>query len=77
MTNIVVLTGAGISPESGLPTFRDPDGLWEGHRVQDVNIETSDGPFDQSWQGSATQEVPPFGDHPIEEFGDPSRDAHT
>ena len=27
----VVLTGAGISAESGLPTFRDPDGLWEGH----------------------------------------------
>jgi NAD-dependent deacetylase len=28
---IVVLTGAGISAESGLPTFRDADGLWEGH----------------------------------------------
>lgn len=36
MTNIVVLTGAGISAESGLSTFRGPDGLWEGHRVQDV-----------------------------------------
>ncbi len=34
--NIVVLTGAGISAESGLPTFRGPDGLWEGHRVEDV-----------------------------------------
>ena len=34
--NIVVLTGAGISAESGLSTFRDPDGLWEGHRVEDV-----------------------------------------
>jgi len=33
---IVVLTGAGISAESGVPTFRDADGLWEGHRVQDV-----------------------------------------
>lgn len=33
---IVVLTGAGISAESGLKTFRDADGLWEGHRVQDV-----------------------------------------
>jgi NAD-dependent deacetylase len=33
---IVVLTGAGISAESGLPTFRDADGLWEGHRVEDV-----------------------------------------
>ena len=32
----VVLTGAGISAESGVPTFRDADGLWEGHRVEDV-----------------------------------------
>jgi NAD-dependent deacetylase len=34
--NIVVLTGAGISAESGVPTFRAADGLWEGHRVEDV-----------------------------------------
>jgi NAD-dependent deacetylase len=34
--NIVVLTGAGISAESGLATFRGDDGLWEGHRVEDV-----------------------------------------
>lgn len=34
--SIVVLTGAGISAESGLATFRGPDGLWEGHRVEDV-----------------------------------------
>ena len=34
--NVVVLTGAGISAESGLATFRGPDGLWEGHRVEDV-----------------------------------------
>jgi NAD-dependent deacetylase len=33
---VVILTGAGISAESGLPTFRGADGLWEGHRVQDV-----------------------------------------
>jgi NAD-dependent deacetylase len=32
----VVLSGAGISAESGLKTFRDSDGLWEGHRVEDV-----------------------------------------
>jgi NAD-dependent deacetylase len=32
----VVLTGAGISAESGVPTFRDSDGLWEGHHVEDV-----------------------------------------
>ena len=36
MTKIVVLTGAGISAESGVPTFRDADGLWEGHDVEDV-----------------------------------------
>ena len=34
--NIVILTGAGISADSGLSTFRGPDGLWEGHRVEDV-----------------------------------------
>lgn len=34
--NIVILTGAGISAESGIPTFRAADGLWEGHRVEDV-----------------------------------------
>jgi NAD-dependent deacetylase len=33
---ITVLTGAGISAESGVPTFRDADGLWHGHRVEDV-----------------------------------------
>jgi NAD-dependent deacetylase len=33
---LVVLTGAGISAESGLATFRGSDGLWEGHRVEDV-----------------------------------------
>lgn len=32
----MILTGAGISAESGLATFRGPDGLWEGHRVEDV-----------------------------------------
>jgi NAD-dependent deacetylase len=34
--NIVVLTGAGVSAESGLATFRGGDGLWEGHKVEDV-----------------------------------------
>lgn len=34
--NIVVLTGAGISAESGLKTFRDSGGLWENHRIEDV-----------------------------------------
>jgi NAD-dependent deacetylase len=36
MKKLVVLTGAGISAESGIPTFRDAGGLWEGFRVEDV-----------------------------------------
>ncbi|MDP2088374.1 MAG: Sir2 family NAD-dependent protein deacetylase [Flavobacteriaceae bacterium] len=36
MKKIAVLTGAGISAESGLKTFRDTDGLWEGHNVYEV-----------------------------------------
>lgn len=36
INNIVILTGAGVSAESGVATFRGPDGLWEGHRVEDV-----------------------------------------
>jgi len=36
MKNIVVLSGAGISAESGIKTFRDADGLWEGHDVMEV-----------------------------------------
>ena len=34
--NIVILTGAGVSAESGVDTFRDAGGLWEQHRVEDV-----------------------------------------
>lgn len=34
--NVVVLTGAGISAESGVPTFRGSDGLWENHRIEEV-----------------------------------------
>lgn len=36
MKKIVVLTGAGISAESGLKTFRDSDGLWEGYNIEEV-----------------------------------------
>lgn len=36
MKKLVVLTGAGISAESGLKTFRDSDGLWENYRIEDV-----------------------------------------
>jgi NAD-dependent protein deacetylase/lipoamidase len=35
-TRLLVLTGAGVSAESGIPTFRDGNGLWENHRVEDV-----------------------------------------
>ena len=36
MKKIVILTGAGISAESGLKTFRDSNGLWENHKIEDV-----------------------------------------
>lgn len=36
MKKIIVFTGAGISAESGLQTFRDADGLWEGYNIEDV-----------------------------------------
>ena len=36
MKKLVVLTGAGVSAESGLKTFRDSGGLWEGHDVMEV-----------------------------------------
>src|SRR5215217_118618 len=35
-TRLLVLTGAGVSAESGIPTFRGIDGLWESHPVQEV-----------------------------------------
>jgi NAD-dependent deacetylase len=35
-TRVLVLTGAGVSAESGLPTFRDAGGLWEHHRVEEI-----------------------------------------
>lgn len=44
---LVVLTGAGISAESGLKTFRDSDGLWEGYNVMDVATP-------QAWQRNPT-----------------------
>lgn len=36
MKKIVVLSGAGISAESGIKTFRDSNGLWENHKIEDV-----------------------------------------
>jgi NAD-dependent deacetylase len=44
---LIVFTGAGISAESGLQTFRGADGLWEGHRVEDVATP-------QAWQRNRT-----------------------
>jgi NAD-dependent deacetylase len=38
--SVCVLTGAGVSAESGVPTFRASDGLWEGHRIEDVATPT-------------------------------------
>jgi NAD-dependent deacetylase len=40
MDKIVILTGAGISAESGMGTFRDADGLWARHRIEDVATPT-------------------------------------
>jgi NAD-dependent deacetylase len=36
MSKVLILTGAGISAESGISTFRDSDGLWENHRIEEV-----------------------------------------
>ena len=35
---LVILTGAGMSAESGIKTFRDSDGLWENYRIEDVPL---------------------------------------
>ena len=35
-TQVVIFSGAGVSAESGVPTFRASDGLWEGHHIEDV-----------------------------------------
>ena len=59
INNIVILTGAGISAESGVATFRGPDGLWEGHRVEDV----------------ATPEAFAADPHMVQEFYDARREA--
>src|ERR1700685_1991008 len=45
---VFVLTGAGVSAESGLRTFRDQGGLWEGHRVEDVATP-------EAWHADAAQ----------------------
>ena len=38
MAKIIILSGAGISSESGISTFRDEDGLWENHKIEDICV---------------------------------------
>jgi len=38
MAKVVIFSGAGISAESGISTFRDSGGLWENHKIEDVCI---------------------------------------
>ena len=55
---ITVLTGAGVSAESGISTFRDSDGLWENHNVQDVaSIEGCTGILLLSWISTMPAEL--------------------
>ena len=49
---VVVLTGAGISAESGIRTFRDNDGLWENHRIEDVPHPEHGEPIRSAFGGS-------------------------
>ena len=44
MKKLVILTGAGMSAESGISTFRDSNGLWENYRVEDVATPSSSAP---------------------------------
>ena len=63
--NIVVLTGAGISAESGIRTFRDQNGLWEQHHIEDVatpegyakDIELVERFYNNRWQQLHSDEV--------------------
>ena len=56
---IVVLTGAGISAESGLPTFRGAGGLWEGHRVEEVATPERVRPRSRCWCIASTTSAAP------------------
>src|SRR5262249_25226044 len=57
-TRVAVLTGAGVSAESGVPTFRASDGLWEGHRIEDVASPTGS-TATRDWSGTFTTPVGP------------------
>jgi len=41
MKKLVIFTGAGISAESGIKTFRDSDGLWENYKIEDVGLRST------------------------------------
>jgi NAD-dependent SIR2 family protein deacetylase len=66
----VILSGAGISAESGPKTFRGADGLWEGHRVADV-----------ACPGAGAEAIPTLtasvdrSSHSLAGFGEPRRTA--
>ena len=38
MAKVIILSGAGISAESGISTFRDEDGLWENHKIEEICV---------------------------------------
>ena len=68
---IVVLTGAGISAESGMSTFRDQHGLWEQHHIEDVatpegyarDIELVERFYNSRWQQLHSDDVVPNAAH--------------
>ena len=51
-TRVCVFTGAGVSAESGIPTFRGTDGLWEDHPVEDLETFVSFGDTVRSVHGN-------------------------
>lgn len=56
MKKLVILTGAGMSAESGISTFRDSDGLWEKYRVEEVATPEAS-PLTQNWFSTSTTSV--------------------
>jgi len=55
---IVALTGAGISAESGVPTFRGPEGLWRTHRPEDLSTPEAFARKLRSWRQLTPQRTP-------------------
>jgi len=69
MKKIVVLSGAGVSAESGIKTFRDADGLWEGHDVMEVATP-------QGWQANRALVLKFYNDRRRQLFEVEPNDAH-